>query len=99
MTLPNTLVAPDVSLSLQSVPSLVHKGLAVLFVPERAFLINMNDGNKVLGTAYQDPDGRFYIGDDVSSSDNQDDGSDTAQTMVAVTEPYVPVSDLTNSPS
>lgn len=51
VTLSNTLVAPEVSLGLLSVPALVNKGLAVLFVQERALIINMNDCNKVVSTA------------------------------------------------
>lgn len=60
----NTLVAQGVSLSLLSFPVPVQKGLEVLFVPERAFIINMKDGKNVVGYAYKGPDGLFYIGDD-----------------------------------
>lgn len=35
----------------------------------------------------------------MSSSDDHEDGSDTSQSMMAVTETYIPVSDLKNSPS
>ena len=91
VNLSNTLVAPDVSLSLLSVPALVEKGLAVLFVPTRAFIININDGNTIIGTASQGTDKLFYISDHADAyPDDQDDGVETVRTFMAVTEPYVP---------
>ena len=66
-------------------PALVNKGLAVLLVPKRAFIINLNDGNKVVGTSHQDKTGVFYISDkDDSSSHDLDDRSETAQNIIAV---------------
>lgn len=45
VTLSKTLVAPYVSMSLLSVPALVKKGLAVLFLLGKAMIINMRDEN------------------------------------------------------
>ena len=83
----NVLVTPEVCRSLLSVPALVKKGLAVLLVPKRALIINLNDGNKVVGTPHQDKTGFFYISDkDYSSSHDQDDGSETARNIISVAE-------------
>ena len=62
--LSNTLVAPDVSMSLLSIPALVNKNIAVLFMQKKALLIDLEDEFAILGTATQsDRDGLFYIED------------------------------------
>lgn len=53
VTLSHTLMAPEVSFSLLSVPALAEMRLGVLFVPERAFIFNQNDGNSVIGCTEQ----------------------------------------------
>lgn len=46
-----TIVAPDIKKSLLSVPALVKKDIAALFVPGKAMLIDLLDENKILGYA------------------------------------------------
>lgn len=62
--LTNTLVDPDVSISLLSVTDLVKKYLAVLFVPGKALIINQKDGNYIVAYTKQRPDGLYYIPED-----------------------------------
>ena len=71
--LSNTLVVPNLSMSLLSIPSLVNKNIAVLFLPGKAVLIDLEDNFAVLGYATQEEDGLFYIDDfqkTVPKSDN-----------------------------
>lgn len=51
VTLFNSLVAPEVSMSLLSVPALVKNELTVLFVTGKAFISNPMDGDLVNGYA------------------------------------------------
>ena len=53
VNLTNTLVAPDVSMSLLSIPALVDKNISVLFMPKNAILIDLEDDNAILGIATQ----------------------------------------------
>ena len=64
VTLSDTLVTPDAAVSLLSVPALVNKGIAVLFMPGKAVLIDTNNNMNVLGYSKQSPDGLFYSEDD-----------------------------------
>ena len=62
VNLSNTLVAPDISMSLLSIPALVDKNIAVFFMPKKALLIYLEDNNSILGIATQSlRDGLFYI--------------------------------------
>lgn len=63
VALSNTLVAEDLSLSLLSVPALVNKEIAVIFVPGQALLVDLQDDFRTIATAVQDQDGLFYIAD------------------------------------
>ena len=61
--LSNTLVAPQAAMSLLSIPSLVKKNIAVLFLPGKALFIDLEDDNSILGYGTQDDDGLFYVED------------------------------------
>lgn len=61
--LSNTLVAPQAAMSLLSIPSLVNKNIAVLFLPGKALFIDLEDNNSILGYGTQDEDGLFYVED------------------------------------
>lgn len=67
ISLSNTIVVPDLSMSLLSIPSLVNKNVAVLFMPGKAVLIDLEDNFSVLGYATQEDDGLFYIDDHQNS--------------------------------
>lgn len=64
--LTDTLVAPDAAMSLLSVPALTKKDIAVLFLPDKAILFDIQDNNTVLGYAKRADDDLYYI------NDNQD---------------------------
>ena len=66
VNLSNNLVVENLSQSALSVPALVAKGIAVTFVPGKAFLFDTNDSDNLLGIAKQGTDGLFYITDDES---------------------------------
>lgn len=84
VSLSNTLVAPNIKTSLLSVPALVNKDIAVLFVPGKALFIDMLQGNTVIGYAKQRPDGLFYIPDKQHSIDVNTSGDDkTVRAMMA----------------
>lgn len=65
--LSNTLICPDVAISLLSVPALVNKNIAVMFLPGAGFLVDLEDDCSILGTFEQDEDGLFYISDNQKS--------------------------------
>ena len=62
--LSETLIVPNLAMSLLSVPALVRKNIGVAFLPGKAILIDLEDDYKILGQATQDKDGLFFIGDD-----------------------------------
>lgn len=82
--LTNTLVSPKLSCSLLSVPALVRKGIAVLFVPGKAILVDVENDYQVLGTASQQRDGMFYISDDGSTDAQVDNGEHDTALMAIV---------------
>lgn len=61
--LSETLVVPDMALSLLSVPALTTTKISVLFMPGKAFLVDLENSFSILGTAVQDDDGVYYIPD------------------------------------
>lgn len=63
VNLSDTLVAKDVALSLLSVPALARKNIATLFMPDKAFFIDLENKNSILGQAARGSDGLFYIED------------------------------------
>lgn len=72
VSLSETLYVPDMTTSLLSVPALVSKNIAVLFIPGKAVLIDLDDDNNVLGYANQNSDGLFYISEDDRKSNRSD---------------------------
>lgn len=63
VSLSNTLVAQSIKTILLSVPALVKKDIAVLFVPGKALFIDLPNDNTVLRYAQQRADGLFYVSD------------------------------------
>lgn len=63
VSLTDTLIAPDATLSLLSVPALTKKDIAVLFLPGKAILFDIKDNNSVLGYAKQGSNDLYYIDD------------------------------------
>lgn len=63
VSLSETLVAPDISTSLLSIPALAKKDIATLFLPGRAIMFDLMDNFKMIGQATQDRDGLYYITD------------------------------------
>ena len=63
VSLSNTIVVPNAAMSLLSVPSLVNKNIAVMFLPGKAILIDLEDNYSILGYAEQEEDGLFYMDD------------------------------------
>ena len=61
VSLTNTLCAEDLALSLLSVPSLAQKGLSVLFLPEKAIIMDIHNNMRVVGVAPLSEDGLYYI--------------------------------------
>lgn len=62
--LSNTLVIPDLFMSLLSIPALVHNNVGVMFLPGKAVLIDLEIDFDVLGQGHQDKYGLFIIADD-----------------------------------
>lgn len=58
-----TRIAPDVVMSLLSVPSLVKKNNAVIFPPGAELRVDLDKNLEVIGTAAEDAYGLFYIQD------------------------------------
>ena len=67
VSLSNNLVTEDLSMSLISIPVLVQKKIATLFLPGKALLIDLEDNLNILGMAYQGDEGMFYITDEHKS--------------------------------
>lgn len=63
VSLSKTIVAPDIKSSLLSVPALVQKEIAVLFVPGKAMFIDLLYNNSMIGYAKHRADGLFFIAD------------------------------------
>lgn len=63
ISLSDTLVSKKLAMSMLSVPALVKKNIASLFLPGKALFIDLEDDMKVIGTAAQADDGLFYIAD------------------------------------
>lgn len=62
-------------MSLLSIPALINKNIAVLFMPKKALLIDLEDNYAIHRISKQsDRDSLFYIGD---SQDNEDIESDS----------------------
>lgn len=51
VTITETLVVLDIKTSLLSLPALVKKNIAVLFVPGKALFLDLQDENNILGYA------------------------------------------------
>lgn len=61
VTLSDTLVSLKLALGLLSVLVLVKKKIPVLYIPELALLIDVEDDLQILGRAHQDRDYPLYI--------------------------------------
>ena len=61
--LSQTLVTPEMAMSLLSVPALVRKNIGVLLIPQKALLIDLEEKFLILCQALQDTHGLFYISD------------------------------------
>ena len=59
INLSNNLVAPQASMSLLSIPSLVAKNIAVLFMPGKDVFIDLEANNSIIAYRKQDEDGIF----------------------------------------
>lgn len=88
--LSNTLVAPHASMSLLSVPSLVAKNIAVLFVPGNAVFIDLEDDFSILGYATQEEDGLFYVEDNQDVIPNINQGP-SMKSMMAIVKKHASV--------
>lgn len=66
VTLSNTLASKDLAMSLLSVPALTEKGLCVLFLPDKAVILDMENDLSVVGIAPKNDDGLYYIQSDES---------------------------------
>ena len=55
------LAAPDLAMSLLSIAGLTEKGLCVLFLPQKAVIIEIEDNLRSIGTEFKDSNGMFYI--------------------------------------
>ena len=69
--LSGTLAAPDLAMSLLSIPALTEKGFCVLFLPQNAIIMDIEDNLRIVGTAFKDSDGLFYIPTDDKSFHRQ----------------------------
>lgn len=73
-------------MSLLSVPALVKKGIDVIFIPGKAFFVDIDRNCDVVGVAPQNHDGLYYISDnqkDVPVVDSED-YSETVRAMMAI---------------
>lgn len=61
--LSNTLVYKDISMILLSVLVLVGKQIGVLFLPDTAVLIDLQENYEILGYGHHEKDGLFYKSD------------------------------------
>lgn len=89
VSLSNTLVLKDLTMSLLSIPALVQKQIATLVLPRKALFIDLKYEYSILGKATQVEYGMFYI------SDNQDNkeavpniGDKELSAMMAVVKQY-----------
>lgn len=82
-------IVPDSSMSLLSIPALMSKNIAVMFILGYATLLDIRDVLKSLGCATQDKDGLFYVNDDGSAQPPKTAKSSVARVcaMVAKHEP------------
>ena len=64
--LSNTLVSKKLNCSLLSIPALVEKGIAAVFIPGKALLVDLQNEFKIIGVGIQRINGLFYISDDGS---------------------------------
>lgn len=67
ISLSNTLFVPNASISLMSIPGLVKKYIAVLFMLGYARFLLVRERFKSLGYATQYENGLFYVNDDGST--------------------------------
>lgn len=96
VSLSYTLVVPDASCCPLSVLNLVNKGIAVLFVPGKDDLFDVEDSMKTLGIALQDKDALFYIPDvpplasvTLSKSERETKQASTMMDFIASHSPVV----------
>lgn len=82
--LSKTLVVPDLTMSQLSVPALVRKNIRVIILPGKTMLIDLEDDFMVLGQAYQDRDGLFYIHGDESNPRPNRMNDNRVTAMVAI---------------
>lgn len=59
-----TLVVPDLAMSLPSIPALVCKSIVATLLPGKTVLLELEDNFEFLGQSHQDKDGLSYIAAD-----------------------------------
>lgn len=60
--LSNVLAYRSLSMDLLSIPALTAKGISVLFTEKKAFIIDMEDDNCIIGVANRDSNDLYFIG-------------------------------------
>lgn len=93
-SLSETMVMPSLVMSVLSVPVLINKKNAVLFIPDRTLLINLEDYYKMLGTVANDADYLFYVVDNqkfarVQASTLQDKKTQAMMTIIRKQVPSI----------
>lgn len=85
VTLLDTLVALEVSISLLPVPALLKKGLGVRFVLGKALTFNVKNGKSVIVYAEQESDGLLFISEKqgATTADSNSD-QETVRSMMAI---------------
>lgn len=61
MRLSGTLAAPNLAMSFLSIPGLTERELCVLFLPQKVVIMDIEDNLGIVGTAFKDTSGLFYI--------------------------------------
>lgn len=73
-------------MSLLSIPALVWKDIAVLFMPGSAPLLDIRDGFETLGYAAQAADELFYVSENGSTQQPNTTGSSVARALAKMTK-------------
>lgn len=78
-------------MSLLSIPSLVGKEIAVLFMPSQAVFIDLQDGNSILGYGTRGEDGLFYVKDRQDDVPKVKGKSPSMKAMLAIVKEHAQV--------
>lgn len=68
VSLSNTLGSEDLAMPLLSISALTAKRLSVLFLPNNAVIMDLDDNMRQIGTAFKGDDGLYYIGTNETES-------------------------------